>query len=159
MGHIVRVNLREVDFESAVDEVDLIVPKYLAALDHLEKESRASDVLDALSQVRVYWHRLKILIEEIAPLETQIPFEHIMHNCLRQELAVLETVYSRLNARVSLISKMLDPQDFVAAEVILERMDAILEEGGLLKEHKDRLYLKALFKNLQHKKMESGALH
>lgn len=139
MADNIAFDFEALDFESAVDEVDIIVPKYLESLENLEKVEDLEAVPFAIQNVVVYWERLNLLFKQIEPLEHEIPFRQIMNDTLQSELAVLERVYLAINLRIQFRENQWNESMWNAAEVVLGRMSQVLEALGYEAEHEDRL--------------------
>ena len=153
MADNITFDFEALDFESAVDEVDIIVPKYLEALEQLEKVDKLELVPTAIQNVIVYWERLDLLFRQIAPLENEVPFQQIMTDTLQSELAVLERVYLAVNLRIQFSETKWTREMWDAAEAVLARMDKVLESLGFAKEHDDRLLIAELQANNHRKEM------
>lgn len=139
MADNIAFDFEALDFESAVDEVDIIVPKYLESLEHLEHVKDLEHVPTAVQNVVVYWERLDLLFRQIEPLEHEVPFRQIMTDALQSELGVLERVYLAVNLRIQFKESQWNTAMWNAAEALLERMDKVLEGLGFPEDHEDRL--------------------
>lgn len=141
MAKIVTLDLAAIDFDSAVDEVDILVPKYLEALETLDAALTVEDVGRSLQGVSVYWERLALLFRQIAPLEVSVPFEDIIRSTLQTELTVLERVYLRINLRLQLSESEWSDELFNVASDVLARLDALLIALGFDETHPDRAFV------------------
>lgn len=144
MGDSIAINFQEVDFESAVDEVDVLVPKYLDQLEALEVVEQLEEIPNAVQNVETYWNRLCHLFQQISGLEAEIPFDEIMKNSLQSELTVLEKVYLSVNLRIEFTPTQWTSAMWAAADVLLDRMDAVLEALGFDQEHEDRILVREM---------------
>lgn len=144
MADNITFDFEALDFESAVDEVDIIVPKYLEALENLEKVKDLDEVPFAIQNVIVYWERLDLLFRQIEPLEQDVPIRQILTDTLQSELAVLEHVYLGINLRIQFREDKWSEGLWKAAEIVLNRMDRVLEGLGFDAEHEDRLLIAEL---------------
>lgn len=142
--NIVHFDLEALDFESAVDEVDILVPKYLEALEKLEAADSFAEIPSRLQNVVVYWERLTLLFQQLQPLENEVPFGEIMSNSLQSELATLEKVYLRINLRIEFVESKWTRSLWKAAELVLERMDIVLAGLSFAEDHEDRLLIAEL---------------
>lgn len=141
MADIVAIDLQTVDFESAVDEVDILVPRYLAAMEALEEVDSAEEIGSRLQNVVVYWQRLSLLFQQLEPIDADLPFKDIMRNTLQAELAALERVYLKLNIRIEFDEKHWTKALWKAARDVLKRMDSVLDQLEFPEEHDDRLLI------------------
>lgn len=144
MAEMVTLDLETVDFEHAVDEVDLLIPKYLEALEGLEEAETVDEVKQNMEGVATYWKRLTLLFRQIQPLEMEIPFEEILLDTLQMELTVLEKVYLKVNLRLQMIESEWSDELFAVAHSLLARMEQVLEGLNFPQEHKDRVYVSQL---------------
>lgn len=144
MGNSIKVDFQSVDFESAVDEVDLLVPKYLEALDELEGVECLNEIPTRLQHVEAYWERIAGLFEQMEPLEVDVPFQEIMHNSLQAELGALERVYLMVNLRIEFSEAQWTKSMWQAATTILNRMDKVLAGLGFADDHEDRALLQEM---------------
>lgn len=145
MGNIINFAQHETtDFASAVDEVDILVPKYLEALDLLECQEKIEAIEPKLKNVVAYWERLTRLFVELKPLEPDMPFDQITRDCLQAELVVLEKVYLRINLRIDFHPETMRDIDWDVAEKLLERMDWVLKKMGFRVKQKDRFFLRTV---------------
>lgn len=152
MADNISFDFESVDFESAVDEVDILVPKYLDSLEALERADHFSEVPALISNVVSYWNRLRSLLEQIQHLETDVPIQEILQDALQSELSTLEKVYLPINLRVEFSPKQWTPELWDAAETVLARMDTVLSGLGFDEDHEDRqLVAELIDKNLQKK--------
>jgi hypothetical protein len=140
------LNFKEINFDNAVDEVDFMVPKYLEALEDLEKENRFENIPICLKNVVTYWDRLSVLFAEIKPYEAELPFDEIAQDSLQAELGVLEKVYLSLNLRIEFAENCWNDDLWIASEVILHRMDAVLELLQFKESSEDRQFIQEILK-------------
>jgi hypothetical protein len=147
MGNSIFVDFQALDFESAVDEVDVIVPKYLEALAQLESVVSLDKIPESLQHVEAYWKRLASLFMQMEPLETEVPFQEIMMNSLQSELSALEKVYLMINLRIEFSENQWTKAMWSAAHAVLGRMDIVLEALGFADEHEDRLLIQEMLVN------------
>lgn len=138
---LVNLNIGHCDFDTAVDEVDVLVPKYLEAIQLLEGADGFAEMPTRLQNVVVYWDRLVSLFRQLEPLERDIPFQDIMRNALQSELMTLEKVYLKINLRIEFNESQCTRSVWRAAESVLERMDAVLEALGFAENHEDRVLI------------------
>lgn len=139
--HIVHFDLEAVDFETAVDEVDILIPKYLENLEHLEQFNTFDELPRLLQNVAVYWDRLSLLFEQLAPLDKEVPFTEIMRNSLQSELSTLESVYLKINLCIEFKEQEWARPMWKAAEEVLDRMDTVLENLGFDEFDDDRILI------------------
>lgn len=151
-----QVDFEAVDFDTAVDEVDVLVPKYLQALQDLEVAEHFSDMLVQLKNVRTYWNRLDLLLKQMAPLELDIPVAQILKDTLQSELGVLEQLYLSINLRIEFAPTRWTGEMWEAADAVLDRMEEVLEELGFDETHQDRMLIAELQeKNIQLREKKS----
>lgn len=142
MDHnIVELGQDILDFESIVDEIDFLVPKYLDSLEELQEVDSFAEMPARIQNIIVYWQRLEKLFIQLEPLEKTIEFRDIMTNSLQAELAALEKVYLRVNLRIEFNESQWTRSLWKAADAILKRMDLVLEELDFAEEHEDRLLI------------------
>lgn len=147
MSNNIWVDFQSLDFEAAVDEVDILVPKYLDALTALEKEDSLEQIPADLKAVEAYWERLTKLFQQIEPLEDDIPFQSIIDNSLQSELSALERVYLKINLRIEFDEDQWTQAMWTAAEAVLHRMDKVLSGLGFSEEHEDRGLIQEMLAN------------
>lgn len=140
-SNIVHFDLEAVDFESAVDEVDILIPKYLESLTGLEVVEQFEDLPRRLQNVSVYWERLSLLFEQLEPLEEKVPFKDIMFNALQSELSTLEKVYLKINLQIEFNESEWTRAMWKAADEVLDRMDTVLESLGFDEFDDDRILI------------------
>lgn len=152
MADIVTLDTKAIDFESAVDEVDILIPRYLEAVEALRDTEKVEDITSRLQHVMVYWERLSLLFEQIQPLEADIPFGLIIKDTLQAELATLEQVYLRLNLQIELSESEWTQELWEAAKQVLCRMDEVLALIGFPRDHEDRVLITEMTQQNQAKK-------
>jgi hypothetical protein len=138
MSNIVNFDLNAIDFESAVDEIDILVPKYLESLEMLGSTEDFEEIQRRLQNVVAYWERLALVFSQIEPLEDDIPFKEIIRDSLQSELATLEQAYLKVNLRIEFSENQWTKSMWKAAKAVLHRMDEVLEKLGFPEEHQDR---------------------
>lgn len=141
MAELVTLDLQAIDFESAVDEVDVLIPKYLDGAEELESSETVEEVLQRLQAIQVYWDRLQVLFNQIGPMEADIPFDEIIRNTLQSELTALEQVYIKIHLRLMLPESEWSKDLWKAADGVLNRMDFVLRRIGFPEDHEDRLFV------------------
>lgn len=144
MSKIIEFLDQDLDFDAVVDEIDVIVPKYLEAIECLAAAGSLDEILDDLQNTEAYWNRLVKLFDEIEPLEQDLPFEEIKRDGLQTELCALEQVYLRLNMQIEFSRNHWTKSLFNAAAKILNRMDFVLEGMGYPEEHEDRILIRII---------------
>jgi len=142
--NIVNFDVDILDFESAVDEIDVLVPRYLSALQELEAVNTFAEIPIHLKNVVAYWERLVMLFEQLEPLEKDIPFRDIMINSLQSELGTLEKVYLKINLRIEFNESQWTRSLWKAAEAVLNRMDVVLKQLNFSADHEDRILIAEL---------------
>ncbi len=147
MGKNIKVDFQAVDFEMAVDEVDILVPKYLESLEHLESVETMEEIPARLQHVEAYWERLTGLFAQLEPLEADVPFEEIKRNSLQSELSSLERVYLMVNLRIEFSEGQWTKFMWRAGEAVLNRMDVVLERLDFGDDHEDRMLLQEMLLN------------
>ena len=149
MAHNIAVDFQAFDFDGAVDEVDVMVPKYLDALQSLEEVERVEEIPMKLETVVTYWTRLTTLMQHLEEIENKIPFDEIKKNSLQSELTVLEKIYLSVNLRIEFTESQWTKTMWHAADTVLNRMDIVLEGLGFEEDHDDRLLVRELKANNQ----------
>jgi hypothetical protein len=146
------------DYESAIDEVELLVPKYLEMLKYLEESQTFEEIPSRLKNVTVYWSRLSILLKDIQNLEQDDSIANAIKNSLQSELNVLEKIYLKAHERMNFSEKHWTESMWKSAELTLLRMDEVLCELGFDYQHKDRVLIRELMQtNLSKKKKVTTA--
>ena len=157
MDKVVTLDLQALNFESAVNEVDILIPNYLGALGFLEKADKFEEMSNCLHNVIVYWERLDFLFQQLAPLEEEVPFKEIMINSLQSELSILEKVYLKINFKIEFSKDNWDKALWEVVDSVLDRMDLVLEGLGFEDTHRDRILIKKM-KLSNHKKFQEWHL-
>lgn len=141
MNKIVNFSAETVDFDVAVDEVDLLIPRYLEAIERLDMAQEDQEIEAAVQNVDVYWNRLRTLFQELEQVEQQLPFDEIIRDTMQAELSTLERAYMRLNVRIEFSEASWTKRLWIAARAVLKRMDTVLRELGFPEHHEDRLLI------------------
>ncbi len=142
MADIITFSTESVDLDSAIGEIEVLIPKYLDALEKLEDVEHFEDVPVRLSNVMVYWGRISALFGQIGDLEEQVDFKKLKVNTLQSELTVLEDVYIMISEEVHGSPQKWSEAMWDAAELTLQRMDLILGEIGFEDDHEDRVLIR-----------------
>lgn len=132
------------DYDSTMDEIEVLIPKYLEAIDCLEGVDVTEDLPLALKNVEVYWDRLTTLFMQVRTLDTGMQLKEIVSNSLRAELRILEKVYLGLNQRLMRPKQEWSEMLFRSAELILLRMDRVLAGLGFREGDEDRSFVAKL---------------
>lgn len=156
MGKKLTLDFEAADFDAAVDEVDVLVPHYLEALQALNDAQDFADLPAALRNVESYWERLGKLFRQLEPLESEIPFREIMLDTLQTELSILEQVYLRINLRIEFGKEQWTPSMWKAADQVLERMEVVLEGLGFAENHEDRRLIREMVESNKRKSQQSA---
>lgn len=141
---IIPFNTSVADYDSAVEEIDILVPKYLDALQALKEDTNCVNIRTRLNNVAIYWERIAVLFDQLEKVEKSIDFEIAIKNSLQSELTILEEVYFEITDSVDM-KDLVDGQELV--EMIILRMDRILEELGFDEEHNDRVLMRRLMED------------
>lgn len=148
MADNIVLNFDAVDFDAAVDEMDLLVPKYLKALEQLDTVKSLEEIPWYMKNVSQYWERIDKLLRQVGPFEAHLPINQIRKEALQSELQVLERVYLMLNIKIEWVREPISQNLRSAAYLTLARMDAVLSGLGFEKEHQDRFLIETLIKKL-----------
>ncbi|SCA63529.1 hypothetical protein SCG7109_AR_00050 [Chlamydiales bacterium SCGC AG-110-M15] len=140
-------SLHYFDYDSAVDEVEVLVPKYLDVLGLLERSDSFYDISIHLKSVVSYWTRIAFLLEQIQTLEQDESLDVAMKTSLQSELEVLEKVYLKINEVIQFFPNRWTDEMWLAADQCIQRMDNILSIMGFTQDHEDR----ALLRDVMHK--------
>ncbi len=139
MANIISLGVQSVDYDVAVEEIDLLVPKYLDSLEALKTRISCDNAKVLIGNVAVYWERIAFLFEQVKSLELTMDFDEVIQNSLQSELTVLEEVYFTVSTSSEESVIFTD-----AIECILSRMDFTLQEMDFKADHEDRELVKKL---------------
>lgn len=147
MANIISFNDCQIfDYESAIDEVEVLVPKYLESLKFLEEFQSFEEIPVLLKNVISYWKRLSFLLNYIQGFEEDANLQSAILNSLQSELSILEKIYLKINERICLPKRDCVESLWFSADCILDRMDILLEGMGFYEDHKDRLFIRKIKK-------------
>jgi hypothetical protein len=134
------------DHEMIIDEIDVLVPKYLDAVEEVEDFQKMEQLPHLLQNVGAYWGRLWDLFEEAADtgIEDVCKIDKVCQHALQAELTVLEQVYLKINLRLELDEKDWNRPLWKAADEVLDRMDTVLEGIGFDEFEEDRILIAEL---------------
>jgi hypothetical protein len=132
------------DFGAAIDEIELLVPKYLDILHDLEACEAFEDIPLVVKNVSYYWSRLHDLIDDVQSLERDSSLEEAIKNSLQTELGTLERKYMYINDRINLSKKHWTPAVWEAAEIVVQRMDEVLGALGFEYGADDRVFVREI---------------
>ncbi|MBN4066563.1 hypothetical protein JYU14_00575 [Simkania negevensis] len=147
MVDIIAFDIGELDIDALSDELDILVPKYLEAINDLIDTRDLKQIPHYIHNIEVYWNRLSMLIEQLEAEGIGSPdlhSERTLQEGRQKELGALEEVYLMLNKRIKLglccwVDGLLD-----ASESVLSRMDRLLEELDFEDDHRDRRLIRQL---------------
>lgn len=134
------------DYEAAIDEVEILVPKYLKALSELNQSESFEQIPCILQNLGTYWKRLAFLLTRIQSVEEDPQLEDAIKSSLQCELASLEKIYLKINERISLSKKHWTKALWKASNAVLVRMDDVLQGMGFDCEHRDRAFIRDMQK-------------
>lgn len=132
------------DYEAAIDEIEIIVPKYLEALRFLEDSQSFEDIPNLIQNVETYWQRLLSLLQDIQKLEDDPSLRDAIVNTQQSELSSLERIYLKINERIHLSENHWTEAMWRAAETVLARMDILLEGLNFDEDHDDRMLIREM---------------
>ncbi len=145
MAIIIPVHFEESDsFDAVVDEIDLIVPKYLEALHDLQAYGEFSKIPLLMQNVRTYWDRLVSLLKYAEAYEDEINIRKIIVDTFQNELRILEEIYLRIDRSKIVSQPLVQNVTSDVALSVLRRMDVLLTELGFVTNHKDRVLIREL---------------
>lgn len=148
MGKIISLDQNQYfDYESAVDEVEVLIPKYLDALDLLESVDNFEDIPHLLQNVEAYWQRISTLLKQVESIEDDASFCEAILNTQKSELMVLEKLYLKVNERIHFSQAHWTKAMWKAAEDLLSRIDVLLEAMGFEEGHDDRVLIMEVKRN------------
>ena len=139
-------DLQAFDYETAIDEVELLVPKYLQALKHLEEINSFEEISSHLQNVKSYWSRLFFLLKQIQAVAQEPALQEAITHSLQSELSVLERIYLMVNERIHFSQEHWTVAMWKAADLVLNRMDVVLECMGFETNHKDRELIREIIR-------------
>jgi len=151
MNKIEKLNQEVISYDTAVDEVDVLIPRYLESIENLDKAENFEDIPDCLHNVTAYWDRLVRLFSDLESWSDDIPFKKIIVDTLQTEMATLERVYLRINLRIEFSQNHWTVALWEAADVVLKRMDEVLEKLEFHKDHADRVLIQEMITKNQSK--------
>ncbi len=151
MADILPINLDYESYDELVEEVEILTPKYLLALESLEKSEGLQKTHECLQQVTAYWERLSLLFDELEEIPWSKAFDpsfsEMRMRALQNELEVLEGIYLPMHRQIY-FSKPQDlaPMTWEVASCVLHRMDQILDGQGFVDSHKDRCFVRKVLR-------------
>lgn len=141
MGEIISFFNETPDFESLVDEIEFLVPKYLGAVDALEASKDLEEICYSIDRINALWSRLGFLLHEVIKWETHIPVQAILEQCLQAEINVLEKIYLPLHEKIHCGPKFWSEELWESSRKVLLRMDEALEGMDFPSSHPDRQWI------------------
>jgi hypothetical protein len=132
------------DYEAAIDEIEIIVPKYLDVLRQFEEAESFEDIPNLIQNVETYWRRLLSLLNDIQKLEEDPNLHDAIISTQQSELSTLERIYLKVNERIHFSESQWTEGMWRAAETILLRMDTLLEALNFEENHEDRILIREM---------------
>lgn len=140
--HIFPFSQNEVDSEAIIDEIDMMVSKYLAMVEKI-KSSHWEQISENIQSSTVYWNRLQVLFDEVVclDLEDEQVVQQVCQNALQKELQALEEAYLVFDQILAQMDQMWSKELFSGAKKVIDRMEQILDLLNFAEFSEDRVFL------------------
>ena len=163
MADIISFHSECFDFEAMVSEVEILIPKYMDALEEIKDEDQLHKLAGQVKNIAAYWERLSQLFDAFAAHDGEedmgINFQNVQLNTMQTELDALESVYLRVHNHICFdAAKDIDPIFWELSKTILKRMSTILKKLGFDENHKDRMFVKDMQLKNSERELRSGII-
>ena len=147
MGKVIAFTAIPLSYDDTVDEIEVLIPKYIESVKDLEEVSTIREIPALLINVGKYWDRLLSLFEELKDVDVEVDVDETITNSLAKELKVLENVYLKVNNFIVFHEQEWSTMMWQVAENLLDRMDFNLKSLGFDAQHEDRQLLQEMKAN------------
>lgn len=130
-------------------DVDKLFSEYCDAVKSLARATSFTEIVRCIKNIDLLWRKLASVISEAPGFES---FQEEIRRQLQSEVAALEKVYLKINLQIEFNERGWTGALWTAAGIVLKRMDAVLNQLQVSKEHADRRLVQELESRNREKK-------